>query len=289
MTDPTSQIANVAQAEAWNGGQGSSWLQREEQHAVALQVHHERLMATAAIEPGERVLDVGCGTGPAALAAGFAAGARGNVMGLDLSAPLLARAREHAEARGCTNVEFVQADAQVEPLGVDRFDVVISQFGVMFFADPVAAFANLAVATRPGGRLAFVCWRGLAANPWLGVIRDAVANGRALPPPPENTAGMLALADRDRVVSVLTAAGWSDVVVAPVDLPYVMGSLDDAISGAASVTMVKQALDTLDDDGRAAALASLRDALAAHEGPDGIVLPSGVWIVTARCAGVGTS
>jgi SAM-dependent methyltransferase len=282
MTDAQPQVVNVAQADAWNGGQGSSWLQREAQHAMALQAHHERLLATAAIAPGERVLDVGCGTGPTTRAAARAAGERGSAVGLDISATLLARAREHAEAEGCTNVEFVQADAQVEPLATGDFDVVISQFGVMFFDDPVAAFANFAGATRPGGRLAFVCWRGSADNPWLELIRDAVANGRDLPPPPENAAGMLGLADRDRVTSVLTTAGWRDVSTEAVDLPYVMGGLDDASAGAASVSMVRQALDALDDDGRAAALAALREALAAHEGPDGIVLGSGVWIVTAR-------
>jgi SAM-dependent methyltransferase len=282
MTDSGPRIVNVAQAEAWNGGQGSGWLQREEQHAVALRAHHERLLAAAAIAPGEHVLDVGCGTGPTTLAVARAAGARGSAVGLDISAPLLARARERAEAEGCSDVEFVQADAQVESLATGRFDAVISQFGVMFFDDPVAAFGNFALAARPGGRLAFVCWRGLAENPWLVLIRDAVANGRVLPPPPENSAGMLGLADRDRVTSVLAAAGWQDVAVEPVDLPYVMGNLDDACAGAASVSMVRQALDPLDDDGRAAALAALREALAVHDGPGGIVLQSGVWIVTAR-------
>ena len=98
-------------------------------------------------------------------------------------------------------MDVPQADAQVEPLGADRFDVVISQFGVMFFDDPVAAFTNFARATKAGGRLTFVCWRGLADNPWLQVIRDSVAGGRELPSPPENAAGMLGLAERWRTSS----------------------------------------------------------------------------------------
>jgi SAM-dependent methyltransferase len=282
MTEGKREVVNVVQAEAWNGAQGSGWLQREEQHELALQAHHRQLMTVAALAPGERVLDVGCGTGPTTRAAARAVGEQGSVVGLDISAPLLGRAREHAAADGLTNVEFVQADAQVEPLGADRFDVVLSQFGVMFFDDPVAAFTNFAGATKAGGRLTFVCWRGLVDNPWLQVIRDSVAGGRELPPPPEHSAGMLGLADRSRVESILLAAGWRDVEVNPVAVPYVFGSLEDAIAGSASVSIVRQAVDTLDDAGRAAALASLRDALAAHGGPDGIVLDSGIWVVTAR-------
>ena len=282
MTEGKREVANVAQSEAWNGAQGSGWLQREEQHERALQAHHRQLMAVAALAPGERVLDVGCGTGPTTRAAARAVGEQGSVVGLDISAPLLGRARQHAAADGLTNVEFVQADAQVEPLGADRFDVVLSQFGVMFFDDPVAAFTNFAGATKVGGRLTFVCWRGLADNQWLQVIRDSVAGGRELPPPPENSAGMLGLAERSRIESILLAAGWRDVDVNPVAVPYAFGSLEDAIAGSASVSIVRQAVDTLDDAGRAAALASLRDALAAHEGPDGIVLDSGIWVVTAR-------
>lgn len=283
MTDTEPQIVNVAQAEAWNGGQGTGWLQREAQHALALQAHHERLMAAAALVPGEQVLDVGCGTGPTTRAAARAVGESGRVTGLDISGVLLERARTHAAADGVTNVEFVQADAQVEPLGADRFDAVISQFGVMFFEDPVAAFANLAAATRPGGRLTFVSWRGLDDNPWLQVIRDSVANGRDLPAPPEDSAGMLGLASRRRIESVLTDGGWREVEATPVDVPYVFGSLDDAVAGSASVSMVRAALDPLGDDERDAALATLRDALAQCDtGAGDIVLDSGIWVVTAR-------
>ena len=109
---------------------------------------------------------------------------------------MLERAREHAAAEGLANATFRVADAQVEPLGVDRFDVVMSKFGVMFFADPVAAFANFARATTPGGRLAFVSWRNLADNEWLQVMRGAAAQGRELPSPPEDAPGMLGLAGR---------------------------------------------------------------------------------------------
>jgi len=285
MTDPVPQIVNVDQAAAWNGGQGAGWLEREDQHVRADQPHLERLLAAAAIVAGDHVLDVGCGTGPTTLAAARLVGDAGDALGIDISQPLLARAREHAAAAGLTTVTFEQADAQVAPIGVECFDVVISKFGVMFFADPVAAFANFARATKPGGRLAFVSWRGLADNPWLQVLRGAVSRGRATPAasaPVEGAPGMLGLADRHHITSVLTAAGWRDVVVEAADLPFDLGPLDDAFRFGAGVGVVKAMLDGLDDTAREDALADLRAALAAHEVDGAVSLGSGVWLVTAR-------
>lgn len=288
MTNPSGKIVNVAQAEAWNGGQSVSWLEREEQHASAAHAHREAVLAAANIVAGEHVLDVGCGTGATTLVAARAVGDAGRVVGLDISGPLLERAREHAAAQGLANVDFLQADAQVEPLGAARFDVVISKFGVMFFEDPMVAFANFAGATRPGGRLAFVSWRSYAENPWLQVLRGAVAGGRELPAPPENQPGMLGLAAAGHVESVLAAAGWRDVELTALDLPFALGPLDEACAFGAEVGVVKTAIEGLDADGRDAALESLRAALAPYDGPDGVQLPSGVWVVTAGIEGPGS-
>ncbi|MFN8026807.1 MAG: class I SAM-dependent methyltransferase [Acidimicrobiia bacterium] len=287
MSERSADIVNVAQAEAWNGAQSVGWLEREEQHASAARAHREAVLAAAAVGAGETVLDVGCGTGATTLAVARAVGPEGSAVGLDISGPMLARAREHAQAEGLGNVEFLEADAQVEPLGAARFDVVLSKFGVMFFDDPVAAFANFAAATRPDGRLAFVSWRRYVENPWLQVLRGAVAGGRQLPAPPEDVAGMLGLASAGHIESVLAQAGWRDVALEALDLPFALGPLDEACAFAASVGVVSAALQDADDDTRAAALASLREVLAAYEGPDGVDLPSGVWIVTARSGGAG--
>ncbi len=285
MTDPVPQIVNVDQAAAWNGAQSVSWLDREDQHANAARAHRERLLAAAAVQPGEQVLDVGCGTGKTTLAAARAAGAAGAVgaaLGIDISAPMLERAREHAAAEGLANATFRVADAQVEPLGVDRFDAVMSKFGVMFFADPVAAFANFARATKPGGRLAFVSWRNLADNEWLQVMRGAAAQGRELPAPPEDAPGMLGLAGRGHVTEVLTAAGWSDVAMEAVDVPFVLGPIDEACAFAAEVGVVKAVLEGLEGAAGDRALADLRTTLAAHEVDGEVALGSGIWLVTAR-------
>jgi len=174
------------------------------------------LLDAAGLRAGQRVLDVGCGAGGTTRAAARLT-APGEVTGVDLSAPMLELARASAQEAGLGNVAFHQDDVQVRRFGADRFDAVISRFGVMFFEDPVAAFTNLASATRPGGRLAFVCWQPLATNEWLTLPEAALA---AHVPPPDDFGtqdgpGMFAFADEARVRSVLAAAGWQEATVTP--------------------------------------------------------------------------
>ena len=171
------------------------------------------ILDAAGLRPGADVLDVGCGCGGTTLAAARLV-APGQAVGLDLSGPMLARARAGAEAAGLGNAEFRQGDAQVHPLEPGRFGAVLSRFGVMFFADPVAAFANIRSAARPDGRLVFVCWQPLAANQWLLVPGAALAEH--VPPGGFGTGdgpGMFAFADPDRIRQVLAGAGWRDVKV----------------------------------------------------------------------------
>src|SRR4051812_33965905 len=161
-------------AQRWDGDEGAQWAAHVEEHDVAARAHHERLLEAAAIRRDEHVLDIGCGNGQTTRDAARAASA-GRALGVDLSSPMLARARELARAEGVANAEFVQADVQVHPFEPRTFDVAISRFGVMFFDDPVGAFANVQRALRPGGRTAFVVWQPLTANEWLLELRGAVA------------------------------------------------------------------------------------------------------------------
>ena len=172
---------NAAQIENWDGPGGQHWVAEAERYDRMTGAFGERIIEAAAPRPGERVLDVGCGNGAVALAVSALVAPGGSVLGLDISGPMLGCARQRADAAGIASVSFRQGDAQVYPLPTASFDAVVSRFGVMFFDDPVAAFTNLGRALRPGGRIAFTCWRELAVNDWLMVPAGAALQHVPMP------------------------------------------------------------------------------------------------------------
>lgn len=278
---PIGPIANVEMAAAWDGLEGDDWVRDREHYDLGIRRHHLRLVAAAAVSAGERVLDVGCGTGELSRAAGRAT-AGSPVLGVDLSARMLARARELADAEGLRHVSFLQADAQVNPFEPAGFDIVVSRFGAMFFADPVAAFQNLRAALRPGGRLTLLTWRDLGSNEWLLALRDALSVGRQLPAPRVGTPGPFGLADPDGVRAVLTAAGFEGVELEAVDEPFRVGAdADDAFAFISNGGPARGLLDGLGPDDRGAALAALRATLRAHQSADAVELGSAAWIIRA--------
>jgi SAM-dependent methyltransferase len=203
-------------------------------------------------------------------------------LGVDLSARMLERARERSAAEGIANVRFVQADAQVHPFD-DTFDVAISSFGAMFFADPVAAFGNIGGALRPGGRLAILAWRELARNEWLTMLREALALGRDLPQPPPSAPGPFGFADPDHVRRVLDAAGLENVHLEPIEEPVNFGAdADDAFSFVRTLGIVEGLTNDLDADMKAQALEQVHRALKAHDTGDGVLVGSSAWLITAR-------
>src|SRR2546427_6919777 len=209
--------ANAGQVPYWNEAAGPKWVAFQKIIDAQIAPLGERAMDRAGIAPGERVIDVGCGCGDTTIALARRVGPAGLVLGIDISAPMLERAAETARAEALANVRFENADAQTHRLPASAFDVVYSRFGVMFFADPVAAFANLRAALRPGGRLAFVCWQALPENPWLFVPLRAAAQHLTLPPPPAPDApGPFAFAAPNRVRGILPRAGFAETV--PEDL-----------------------------------------------------------------------
>jgi len=278
----TNEIVNVDQAANWDGPDGEYWAAHQERFDGSIRPHHALLMAAAAITPGERVLDIGCGNGLTSRDAARAAGPAGSVVGVDLSGPMLARAEQLAKDDGLGNVRFEQADAQVHRFEPGTFDVAMSRFGVMFFADPVAAFTNIASALRPGGRLAILVWQSVAGNEWITALRDALAMGRDLPVPPPGAPGPFGLADPDYVRGVLTGAGFTDVGFAGSEQPFNVGrDADDAYAFTAGLQPVLMLLAELDEATRARALDNLRATVAVHETPDGVVFRSAAWVITA--------
>jgi SAM-dependent methyltransferase len=268
------------QRDLWNGPGGERWAHGWEEIDQSLVPIAGAILGFADPRPGERVLDVGCGHGTTALALRERVGPTGAVTGVDLSAPLLAIARQRAAG---TDIRWIEGDATTVALAPE-FDLVFSRFGVMFFADPTAAFTNLRRALAPGGRLAFVCWRDLAANPWIGVPLAAVTDLIPPQPPMEHDGpGMLAFRSADKVRTILARAGFADVRVEQHDTVMRLGP-DLAAATAATLTTgpLARATAEVDDRTRATIAERVSAVLAPFATPRGFEVPAGVWLVGAR-------
>jgi SAM-dependent methyltransferase len=272
--------SNDAQLRAWDGDEGAYWALHADRFDRAVAAHHGPFMASASIRLGDRVLDIGCGTGSTTIDAARAA-AKGSALGVDLSSQMLAVARRRAADAGVTNADFLQADAQVHALEAAHYDVAISRTGAMFFGDPVAAFANIAAALRPGGRLCLLVWNGIEANEWIREISGALAAGRDQQAPPPDAPGPFALADPVRVRDLLGAAGLVDVDLVGAEHPMWFGDTVE-VAEEFIVGLLGWMLDGLDAAQIAAARAALRETLRAHLGPAGVEFASGTWTISAR-------
>jgi SAM-dependent methyltransferase len=273
-------VANVRMAEAWDGDEGADWARDWERYDRSVLGYHRLLLEAAGVGRSDRVLDVGCGNGQTTRDAALAGEA---ALGVDLSSLMIARARALAAAEGLANASFEQADAQVHPFEPARFDIALSRFGAMFFADAEAAFANIAAGLRPGGRLVITAWRGVGDNEWLRCVFAALAQGRDLPVPPAGAPGPFGLADADHVRTVLDAAGFDSVDLAAVDEPLWLGADgDDAYRFFGGTGIVRGMTKDVDAAQRAAGLDALRQTMVDHAGAGGVEFGSGAWLITGR-------
>lgn len=272
---------NDAQAEYWNGKAAQMWVAEQASMDATLRPLGEAAMDALSLQAGQRVLDVGCGCGDSALALADLVGPSGAVTGVDISAPMLEVAR--ARARGRANLTFVHGDAAAMEL--PRVDRLFSRFGVMFFADPAAAFTHLRGALSPDGRMAFVCWRDLDDNGWAKVPMDAVAS--VVGPPnfvDPDAPGPFAFAEAHKVASVLWAAGFSNVSVEPEDyeLRWTDTTDEQAIRDKfVGVGPAARMLLEATPDQKARASDAVWEAVRTYIRPDGLWMPAAVWIVTA--------
>jgi len=284
MDAPTGHDQNADQIAYWNGAGGLRWAQRQPVQDILLQPIADLIIDRAKIKSGERVLDVGCGSGATTFAFAKAVGASGHVMGIDISAPMLARAREVTPPGA--PVEFALADATIYPFAPESFDLLASRFGVMFFADPVLSFANLRKAMRRTGRLAFACWREARSNPFFMVPLQAVyQHVPKMPQVGPEEPGPFAFASEERVKRILAAAGFSGVAMEPVDLALdvaIGGGLEAAVKSAIEIGPAARALIDHPPETVAAATQAIREALRPFVKGQTVLLDAAIWIVTAK-------
>jgi ubiquinone/menaquinone biosynthesis C-methylase UbiE len=285
--------ANAAQAQRWNGASGEYWIEHHERHLAEHQHLTPHLFRAAAILPGERVLDVGCGCGATTIAAaqagqGTSSGGRdvsrpdGVAVGLDLSAPMLEVARRLAAEAGTANARFVRGDAQACPLRRETFDVVLSNFGVMFFDAPGVAFARFAEVVGPGGRLIFLCWQDDTENEVFAIPLRAFDAYAQMP-------GLVVddlFADPQRITNLLSSSGWQNVRISAVtEQAWIGTDVDDVMTYVRGMPKMRELTATLDNPTAAErALATIAEEYAGRQGADGVWVRAAAWLVTARRA-----
>ena len=274
--------ANEDQIKYWNEGAGENWTQLQATMDRNLSAIHAVLMDFAAPAPGMAVLDIGCGTGTTTLALADRVGPEGKVTGLDISSPMLGLAKQRAQ--GQPAVDFVLADASAAQFRGD-YDLLFSRFGVMFFDDPVGAFRNLRGALKPGGRLAFVCWRTPPENAWASApLKAAKPFLPEVPPPDPLAPGPFAFADPERIRAILGEAGFAAVHIEKFDGIMPMGhDLELASAQTLQIGPLSRRIGEADEAAREHIVKAVRAALGGFIAPGGeIAPPVACWLVAAK-------
>jgi len=277
MSDPS--VLHAEQLAFWNGPAVTCWITKQEQMDAALAPVADAAITLAAVQSGERVLDIGCGSGATSISLARLVGPTGHVTGLDVSGPMIELARKRSV--GMSNLDWLLADAAAHDFPPASADLLFSRFGVMFFGEPVTAFVNLRRALRPGGRLVFACWRPLNENPWmllpLQVVQTLVP---PMPRPGPNEPGPFAFSDPERVTYILTTAGFASPRYVRFEMAMVLGtSLDDAAEQATSMGAASRALQDQPESVMKVAREAVRVALVPHSESGTVALPGAAWLV----------
>jgi SAM-dependent methyltransferase len=274
---------NADQIAYWNGPAGRRWVDRQDDLEALLRPITRTAIERAAVEPGARIVDIGCGCGAMTIEFGKRVGSAGRVLGIDISAPMLARAAERLPPG--LPVEFIEADATTYAFPRAGFDLLFSRFGVMFFAEPARSFTNLRTALRPGGRLVFACFRKPQENPWMTLpMQAAYEHVPPLPAAGPDDPGPFAFAGAERVRGILDEAGFRSIGLEPVDLEIDIAGgrgLDAAVAAALEVGPTSRVLQDQAPEIRSAVAASVRRVLAPHQRGASVPLAAAIWLVTA--------
>ncbi|MFT4571068.1 MAG: SAM-dependent methyltransferase [Hyphomicrobiaceae bacterium] len=283
------ETRNEEQRTYWNDQAGASWVKFQDMLDTMLNPLGQAALDALLPVAGENALDIGCGCGHTTLELAKRVAPGGQVTGIDLSAPMLARARERANENNIDNAHFQETDAQTSPFTAASFDIAYSRFGVMFFDNPVAAFTNLRKALRKNGRMSFVCWRSVAENPWIMTTIAAAMEHVTFDPPVPGAPGPFAFADADRVRSILQKAGFANISIEEFTTDMTLGagaSVDETLAFLVRLGPIgrKIASGEIDDATLAKITESVRAGLTPFITDNGVVIGGSTWVVTARAA-----
>jgi ubiquinone/menaquinone biosynthesis C-methylase UbiE len=286
MTDQQTDSPNAREVQYWNSAQTRAWADEYEVIDRLFAGLTRVALDHAAPKLGERVIDIGCGSGTTVLELAARVGPTGYVLGADVSKPSVEKARERIAAAGVQQAEITLCDVSTHTFPANSFDLVFSRFGVMFFTDPVAAFANIHKAMKSDGRLAVAVFRTPQENKWATAALAAVRHllPPITPPGPEDP-GQFSWADAARVHRILETAGFQDISLTPHDpeMPLAgRGGAAEAASFMSRVGPVVRAMSDASEQRRKEVRAALEAFFKIHEGPNGIVLPGAIWVITAR-------
>ena len=283
MSANPTEGANAAQAEYWHGSGGERWSTHKAPHDTMLAPLTDKALGAVGFAPGQRVLDLGCGSGTTTFDIARRVAPTGSVLGIDFSETLLALARKQAAAEPDLPIAFEFSDVATHAFATGGFDVAFSRFGVMFYADPTAAFVNVRRALVPGGKLAFVCWREARENTWASVTLGIGRRHIELPPRPgPEDPGPFSFREPERVRRILTAAGWSEIAIEKLDADAYMGAdLDEAVANFLTMGPIASQVQAAPEDKREAIAADLRAALPEHVTARGVIMNAATWMVTA--------
>jgi len=281
---PEGHDSNADQIAFWNGVAGRHWTDRQSVLDIVLAPVTEKLIARTDAKAGQRILDIGCGCGAVTIALAKQVGPSGHVLGIDISVPMLERARQLTGKE--LPADYVLADATVYPFDPESFDLLVSRFGVMFFAEPVLSFLNLRGALRPKGQLIFACWREPRENGWMmALLMAAYKHVPKLPQLGPEDPGPFSFADEARVRRILGGAGFTDIEMEACPLTFDLAAgrgLEAAVQGALEIGPASRALEGHPPEVVAAAIQSIRETLTPFAKGQSVLLPGAIWLVTAN-------
>ncbi len=276
---------NAKQKDFWSGKGGYYWVEKQSEMDIMLNPLGEKALAKLDLQSNSKVLDIGCGCGATTLEIAQIA-SDGAVTGLDISVPMLDKAKSEAKNKGIENVDFKVVDVQVEQLAYEEYDFAYSRFGVMFFDDPFEAFKNIFSSLRTDGELSFVCWQDPSLNPWQSLSLQVIRRYLDMPSPPPRSPGPFAFHEKDYVKEILENSGFSNISFDDnqEDITMFAGkSLEEASEDYLAINpVVTEMLKDSTDDLKSEIVESLKEAFSEFHRGDGLVFPSATWVVSAN-------